>query len=175
MIAHAPIPPIVIPIFHTGMSNLMPIDPFTRKILHPVPRSGHTVTARVGPTLQFDDLLEEHERRHGPLRKLAGIPGTTPDGGEGGIAERQDNAVGGKDGSCRTGPSVVLARGEEGDIIWRSTSEERQLYSRIARRVEGALLQLEAEARRDLGEAYPNWPDEAAAMMRLAEGQRKER
>ncbi|CAN0559444.1 unnamed protein product, partial [Ectocarpus sp. 12 AP-2014] len=101
MIAHAPVTPVVIPLFHTGMANLVPINPLTRKILHALPRMGHTVTARAGRAISFDDLLEDHERRHGRLRKLALPP--------------------------------------------ESTREERQLYSRIARRVEEALLQLETE------------------------------
>lgn len=151
MIAHAPVTPVVIPLFHTGMANVVPINPITRKILHVVPRTGQTVTARAGAAIRFDDLLEEHVRQHGPLRKLASFA--------------EDTEAGGGDG-VRT----VLAGGREGDVIWRSTREERQLYSKIARRVEEALLELEAEARRDLGEDYPGLPPEPSAMLRLRMG-----
>lgn len=53
MIAHAPVTPVVIPLFHTGMAELIPINPFTRKILHAVPRTGNTVTARVGDEIRL--------------------------------------------------------------------------------------------------------------------------
>ncbi|CAM9570618.1 unnamed protein product [Ectocarpus sp. 4 AP-2014] len=164
MIAHAPVTPVVIPLFHTGMANLVPINPLTRKILHALPRTGHTVTARAGRAISFDDLLEDHERRHGRLRKLALPPKSSPpptgdsSGGEGPPP-----------GNFSSSPSVVIPGGGEGDVLWRSTREERQLYSRIARRVEEALLQLEAEARRDLGQSYPGYPAESAALL-AAEG-----
>lgn len=61
----------------------------------------------------------------------------------------------------------MIPGGREGDSLWKSTREERQLYSRIARRVEDALLRLEAEARRDLGDRYPGLPAEAAAMLKV--------
>ncbi|CAN0355969.1 unnamed protein product [Pylaiella littoralis] len=160
MIAHSPVTPVVIPLFHTGMGSLIPINPFTRKILHAVPRTGNTVTARAGGAIRFDDLLEDHERRHGPLRKLALPPpsAAAPGGGKGG----------GGGGGRGVGGAVVLEAGREGDVLWKSTREERQLYSRIARRVEDALLQLEAEARRELGDDYPGWPAEPAAMLLAA-------
>ena len=153
MIAHAPVTPVVIPFFHTGMANVVPINPFTRKILHAVPRSGQKVTARAGAAISFDDLLEEHEKLHGRLRKLA-LPASGDGGGRGG---------GGGAGSAVT----VLPNGREGDAIWRSSREERQLYSRITRRVEEALLELEAEAKRDLGQDYPGYPPEPAEMLGL--------
>lgn len=53
MIAHAPVTPIVIPLFHTGMAELIPINPFTRKILRAVPGMGNTVTARVGAEIRY--------------------------------------------------------------------------------------------------------------------------
>lgn len=63
---------------------------------------------------------------------------------------------------------MILEEGREGDVLWKSTCEERQLYSRIARRVEDALLQLELEARRELGDDYPGLPAESAAMLLAA-------
>lgn len=52
IIAHAPVTPVVIPLFHTGMAHLIPINPLTRKILHAVPRTGNTVTARTGGVIR---------------------------------------------------------------------------------------------------------------------------
>lgn len=148
MIAHAPVTPLVIPLFHTGMADIMPLNPFTKKILHAFPRQGKTVTARAGPAIMFEDLIEEHERRHGPLRKLS-VP---IEGGAGAGA----------------GVTIALRGSKGGDGIWSSTPEERQLYSNITRRVEEALLKLEAEARRDLGDDFPQLPPEPTEMLRLA-------
>lgn len=157
MIAHAPVTPMVIPFFHTGMANVVPINPFTRKIMRTMPMIGETVTARAGAAIAFDDLLEEYEKLHGPLRKLA-LP--APGNGDGG---RQGGGGGGGSSAAVT----VLPNGPDGDAVWRSSREERQLYSRIARRVEEALLELEAGAKRDLGQDYPGWPPGPAAMRRL--------
>ena len=115
MIAHAPVTPVVIPFFHTGMANVVPINPFTRKIMRMMPMIGETVTARAGAAIVFDDLLEEYEKLHGPLRKLA-LP---PPGDGSGLGGRGSSAV------------TVLPNGPEGDAIWRSSREERQLYSKI--------------------------------------------
>lgn len=165
MIAHAPVTPVVIPFFHTGMANVVPINPFTRKIMRMMPRTGETVTARAGAAIAFDDLLEEYEKSHGPLRKLA-LP--APGGGGGGGQGGEGGGGGGEGSSAVT----VLPNGPEADAIWRSSREERQLYSKITRRVEEALLELEAGARRDLGKDYPGWPPESAAMRRLRKEER---
>lgn len=160
LIAHSAVPPVVIPIFHTGMASVVPIHPLTRKILHTIPRSGHRVTARVGPAVDFQDLIEDHARRHGPLRKLAVPPACMGlEGGE----EGEDGEGGGRKG-CGD-ESVILPAGEVGDEMWKSTPEERALYSKIARRIEDALLELEAAARQDLGEDYPGTPAEPAAIL----------
>ncbi|CAM9402857.1 unnamed protein product [Scytosiphon promiscuus] len=180
MIAHAPVTPVVIPIFHTGMAQLIPLNPFTRKILHAVPRVGNTHSFRRNghSDVHFDDLLEDHEARHGPLRKLAipsrqqpstitrqEEPAEPPSSTS---ARREGTAA---NGGAAGGPTsaAVIPGGREGDVLWRSTPEERQLYSKIARRVEEALLQLEVEARRDLGEDYPGRPPEPAAMLAAKE------
>lgn len=125
-------------------------------------------------------MIEDHEREHGPLRKLAlptppssplppppQIPSATGADGrgrrEGTEASPPSTAEASRGGD--TTAAAVIPGGREGDVLWKSTREERQLYSRIARRVEEALLRLEAEARRDLGDRYPGLPAEAAAML----------
>lgn len=125
-------------------------------------------------TERFDDLLEGHERRHGPLRKLA-LPSQQQQSSPNDVDEEQkleppSSVSARREGTSATGAtSAVIPGGREGDVLWRSTPEERQLYSRIARRVEEALLQLEVEARRDLGEDYPGRPPEPAAMIAAKE------
>lgn len=148
LIAHSAVPPVVIPIFHTGMAHVVPLHPFTRKILHAIPRTGNKVTARVGRAIEFGDLLEEHVRQHGHLRKLDISPSSPQEETDGG-------------GSSE----IVIPAGEAGDMIWRSTPEERVLYNKIAWRIEKALLELEADARRDLGDEYPGVPAERAAIV----------
>lgn len=67
LIAHAPVRPEIIPIFHTGMQNVVPENPITRDVLKALPSTGHQITLRAGPPVLVDDLIAEHERLHGPL------------------------------------------------------------------------------------------------------------
>jgi hypothetical protein len=53
------------------MEELMPQDEVTRKTLTPVPIPGrHHVTVRFGDEIYFDDLIDDHEKRHGPIRRI---------------------------------------------------------------------------------------------------------
>lgn len=128
--------------------------------MHAIPRMGHTVTARAGGALNFDDLIQEHVRVHGPLRKLDSMHSSS-----------SSSSLTSSGGGNREETIVSVPRGVAGDRVWRSTPEERQLYSKIARRIEKTLLQLEAEARQDLGDRYPGRPDEAVAILRAGRGQ----
>eukprot|EP00292_Cryptomonas_paramecium_P011372 CAMPEP_0113692332 /NCGR_PEP_ID=MMETSP0038_2-20120614/19020_1 /TAXON_ID=2898 /ORGANISM="Cryptomonas paramecium" /LENGTH=311 /DNA_ID=CAMNT_0000614221 /DNA_START=219 /DNA_END=1151 /DNA_ORIENTATION=+ /assembly_acc=CAM_ASM_000170 len=131
--AHAPVPPIIVPIYHVGMAGVLPqknvwktaedgrrfFDNFV------VPGGwnimgiqGHKVRVRVGPAVVYDDLLREHEARHGPLRKVSAAP----------IHETWEQEV----------------------ERWKSSEAERALYSAIMRRVEESLLALEALCEADL-------------------------
>lgn len=74
LIAHAPEPPVVIPFFFTGTEHITPQNPISRNIETFVP-FGHKVTVRFGKELCFDDLIEEHENKFGPLRKYAASAG----------------------------------------------------------------------------------------------------
>ena len=109
LIAHSPHRPVVIPIFHTGMEHVTPIDPATRKMKWPFPIPGHHVTVRVGDELNFDDLIEEHENRFGSLWKY----------------------------------NAYAADDSPGDVsYWISSAEEMELYHKITRRIENALIKL---------------------------------
>lgn len=66
LIAHAPRPLLVIPFIHSGMDNLMPYD-HTGKCESKIWRSNQTVRINVGAPLNFQDLIDDHERAHGPL------------------------------------------------------------------------------------------------------------
>lgn len=90
------------------------------------------------------------------------LPSSLPDGKQG---------EGGGRSAGEKGRIVDVPVGDTGDEMWRSTPEERKLYSKIARRIEGALLELEAEARRDLGEDYPGLPAEPAAILRIGQAE----
>ncbi|CAM9198930.1 unnamed protein product [Choristocarpus tenellus] len=169
LIAHSSSPPTVIPIFHTGMSNVVPLHPSTRKIIHTVPRAGHCITARVGPALVFDDLIEEHVRVHGALHKLSmPLEGTSERCmAEGGNRSRSNkNSNGGGlvqvGGNCHGGGDDFGVN--IGDVFWKSSAAERRLYGAITSRVELALLNLEHEARLELGSEYPGIPPEVALL-----------
>jgi monolysocardiolipin acyltransferase len=69
LIAHAPVPPIVICFYHSGMEHLMPQVEYPRKLLVKFPQSGHDVKVKFGTQMQFDDLIREHESLYGPLWK----------------------------------------------------------------------------------------------------------
>lgn len=72
LIAHAPIRPRVIPFAHVGMENLLPQDPVTRKtyLKKKIIDEGNPLKVRIqfGPEIFFDDLIAEHEKKHGKLR-----------------------------------------------------------------------------------------------------------
>ena len=93
---------------------------------------GHNVRVVFGPALDFSDLIEAHEKEHGPLTKV--FPSEAQ--------QLQDLAKRGI-----IGPDEV-----EGNVsfhkYWDSSKAERELYSKITLRIEEALLALNKEARR---------------------------
>ena len=122
MIAHAPKPPVVIPFFHSGMHNVIPYDPVTRKSIDklPFPRLGrHDVKVLFGQELFFDDLIDAHERKHGKLKRYT--------------------------------PSVVKTVEQNGKLVsvydsssdmqryWISRDCDYELYHKITLRIEAAL------------------------------------
>jgi hypothetical protein len=112
LIAHAPIAPIVIPFYHSGMEHVMPQNEvgFIRKLKYKLPRIGHDVSVRVGRELVFDDLIAAHEAEHGPLWKFT---------------ERR-----------------VDESDDEWKEYWMSSESDFILYSKITSRIEEALLEL---------------------------------
>ncbi|CAM9389378.1 unnamed protein product [Ectocarpus fasciculatus] len=70
LIAHAPVKPIMVPYFHTGMDGVMPMD-HDRKLLTNFPQLNQSISVVFGEELKFDDLIEEHERNYGPLWKYS--------------------------------------------------------------------------------------------------------
>ena len=92
LIAHAPVTPKVIPFAHAGMETLFPQhettgktrlrDGFLRSLLPGVPLGegrGDDDTLRVrirfGEEIAFDDLIRDHERKHGKVWKYHGREG----------------------------------------------------------------------------------------------------
>ena len=130
LIAHAPVTPKVIPFAHCGMETLLPQDEHTgRTKLRDDPLGplvvqvkemfglqdgdgvdGLHVKIRFGEEIRFDDLIREHEAKHGTLWKYSGNVD----------AEELEN------GRSRGGFHKH----------WDSSREERELYSKIARRIE---------------------------------------
>lgn len=110
---------------------------------------------------------------HGPLRKLEPVKefanNDSSSSSSSSVSTNGERSIeeGGAAATRGGGGRVDLVKGEAGDRMWRSTAAERQLYSKIARRIEDALLDLEAETRRDMGDAYPGFPQESAAMLRI--------
>eukprot|EP00960_Hanusia_phi_P048086 758760-Hanusia_phi.AAC.7 len=124
LIAHSPVTPVIIPLYHKGMAGVMPQHNrwvcrdeqecrYDNRLLSVIPRGGGSIIVRFGEEVRVDDLISEHEHRYGPLPKVT--------------TERlQDGLM-----SCR----------------WESTQQEKLLYSAITKRIECALLKLEEESK----------------------------
>jgi len=70
LVAHAPTRPRVVPFAHAGMENLLPQDPMTRKThvkKNIIGGDPLKVYIQFGQELYFDDLIQEHESKHGKL------------------------------------------------------------------------------------------------------------
>lgn len=126
LIAHSPVPPIIIPFHHKGMAGVMPQHnvfvqgphgdwQYNNKVISPIPSTGAVAVVRFGDAICVDDLVKEHEDVHGPLYKVASGPG------------RADEAI---------------------PVGWESTSQELLLYQAITLRIQDALISLEEEATR---------------------------
>ena len=70
LIAHAPVTPVVIPFHHIGMEGVVP-QQITGECKDLFPVGGNHAQVRVGERLCFEDLISDHEQRHGSLRKYA--------------------------------------------------------------------------------------------------------
>jgi hypothetical protein len=70
LIAHSEHAPIVVPLCIMGSEHMVPQHPVTKVPLTPVPIPGHKVTVQFGAEISFADLIEEHEREFGPIRRL---------------------------------------------------------------------------------------------------------
>ena len=144
LIAHAPVTPVVIPFAHRGMERLLPQDEDTGRTvfrrdslpgLLPTVLGGDDgdrlrVVVRFGEEIEFDDLIREHETRHGKLWKYSGeVDDDDDDDDDRGEEEgrRHDGEGRRRDGRRRQPGS------------WMSSAEERVLYSKIVRRIEGRL------------------------------------
>ena len=137
LIAHAPITPVVMPFAHVGMERLLPQDEYTGKTrfrenalrsLLPTFLGGDDtdrlrVKVRFGEEVHFDDLIRDHETRYGRLWKYHG--------------EDIDEYDRDDDRSRRES--------------WRSSEEERVLYGKIVRRIEGRLDALTRDVCREEG------------------------
>jgi monolysocardiolipin acyltransferase len=137
LIAHAPITPVVMPFAHVGMERLLPQDEYTGKTrfrenalrsLLPTFLGGDDtdrlrVKVRFGEEVHFDDLIRDHETRYGRLWKYHG--------------EDIDEYDIDDDRSRRES--------------WRSSEEERVLYGKIVRRIEGRLDALTRDVCREEG------------------------
>jgi len=140
LIAHAPITPKVIPFAHRGMERLLPQDERTGKTklrdnllrsLLPAVMGGTTVEdtldvhVQFGKEITFDDLIYEHEAKHGTLWKYCG----TVD------AEEEYN-----NNNSNSNNERKQRQQQCGSTFrWESSLEERALYSKIVRRIETRL------------------------------------
>ena len=82
LIAHSPVPPLVIPLHHQGMPAILPQNKhwredgrggvlFDNKVISWVPGTGHRVRVEFGPPVEVASLLRAHEAARGPLPKVS--------------------------------------------------------------------------------------------------------
>ena len=134
LIAHAPIPPVVIPFAHVGMEKLLPQDVNTGQTkLHIRSLFGTNsqknddklhVKICFGSEIKFDDLLIEHERKFGKLWKFHDHDGNVE------VAVQQQQKL---QKQQRSIDEVAIPSN------WKSSKEERILYSKITNRIERQL------------------------------------
>lgn len=162
VIAHCPTAPVVVPFFHSGMQTVIPMDPasrqltllasitvFGRTLTLPRLHGGHEVTVRFGAPLRFDDLIGEHERRHGRLVKI--LPSRRLQ--EQQQQEQRAGVISTNTTSTTSTSSISTStsRGTAEDFhsYWDSSEAECELYRKITLRIEEALLQLNLESERE--------------------------
>ena len=136
LIAHAPITPKVIPFAHVGMEKLLPQDETTGKtklrndmlssLLPSILLGGGNtnddddklqVKIQFGKEITFDDLIHEHESKYGKLWKYCG-------------RDELNNT------SSSEEEDEYDQKQKQGLMLWKSSYEERVLYSKIVRRIE---------------------------------------
>lgn len=125
LIAHAPVPPAVVPFFFMGTETAYPQHPVTKALSNKLPIPGCNVDVRFGGELDFTDLIEAHEAEYGPLWKYKAS-----------VKFEAKNADG-SDVNFHT--------------YWDSRPSDYVLYAKIARRVEEALVALNEEYNRENG------------------------
>ena len=131
LIAHSAIAPIVIPFYHYGMVGVLPQHNEWRKredgstffhnnVVQWKPHWGNKVKVWIGDPVNYQDLIIEYEKTHGPLRKVSPEPTLTQEDFDRRIQD------------------------------WKSSEQEKDLYSKITKRVEGALVEVETRAKEHL-------------------------
>ena len=66
--------PVVLPLYHTGMQDVLPQHPMSNKLLSPLPQLGKSVTMLVGQPLDLRKLIQMHQRARREARgRLDGL------------------------------------------------------------------------------------------------------
>jgi monolysocardiolipin acyltransferase len=144
VIATAKVPPVVLPVYHTGMEEMFPQEGQLRKVVFSEGKmTGRKIRVRFGTPIEFTDLLEEywHDVAHaqGDSSNPNLHPNLHPN------PNPKKNVQG--DSTGDGGHSQLTGVLEE----WGRppTDAEARLYSAIADRVQQALAQLEDEVLAD--------------------------
>jgi monolysocardiolipin acyltransferase len=150
LIAHAPIPPVVIPFAHVGMEQLLPQDVNTgqtklhiRSILFGSGSSQQEVDDDklhvkicFGTEIKFDDLLMEYENKYGKLWKYhddQDYDCSNKSNVEVAVPQQQQQKHQSSSSSSSSSEEEILL------LNWKSSKEERILYNKITSRIEREL------------------------------------
>lgn len=129
LIAHAPVKPRVFLFVHHGIETLLPMNRETRKLSFGWQslckwweRGGHDIRVRFGEEINFDDIIEEHEKKYGKLWKYSSKK----------MVMNNNNKI----------ISISNGEKEHEDDRWISSAEDKILYNKITMRVERKLSEL---------------------------------
>ena len=170
LIAHSEHAPIVVPLCIMGSEHMVPQHPVTKTPLTPVPIPGHKVTVQFGAEISFADLIEEHERQFGPIRRLRSSdlcssdlcskdvyeppamrgrtaqPGAHPGAHIGALGDLCSADGGLVDTRARRQQQQQQLGARSFHDIWDSSPTDMLLYQKITRRIEGVLEDMQQQA-----------------------------
>eukprot|EP00736_Rhodelphis_marinus_P013267 Rmarinus@m.16275 len=73
ILAHTVIPPVVVPVYHTGMADVMPQDE-NDDLISWIPRCGKKIRIIVGDPIPVADLMERHYNEKAEEARKLGLP-----------------------------------------------------------------------------------------------------
>jgi monolysocardiolipin acyltransferase len=135
LIAHSPTKIIFIPFFFTGTEKITPQDA-NNKISF-VPKIGYKVRLKFGKEVNFDDLIEKHEKKFN--KKMWKYSSSVDKEFEKNLNILNNNNTVNNDNNNNTNSSNNNHANKNFHVYWDSQEEDLELYSAITLRIENSL------------------------------------